>query len=211
MKTRRINRQNLSCDQHRVGVSSSHRSSIVALLSDSTRYLVVRGTRWNRWSPRIASVSHRFHQLVACREKWRGELDSAHSKEYSIGFLAIPRSICPDFLRRFGAICTIVVAPIQLIRHDAILCQYTADKLVRFNKFERAQQFLPQSKPGQNSCCRPAADGRPLQPAPASLCSSTTWPCTMLLYPLLCSAFSSIPVRFQRLPSKKKLGISSND
>lgn len=75
---------------------------------------------------RTVSINSQLVERSGGERRW---LDSAYSKEYSIGFLAIPRSICPDFLRRFGAICTIIVALIQLIRYDVILCQYTANKL----------------------------------------------------------------------------------
>lgn len=152
---------------------------MVALLSDSTRYLVVRGTRWNRWSPRAyRTVSINFH-----REEWRRWwlLDSAHqAREYSIGFFL--SAILLANLSRFLASFLRHPRFIQLIRN-------TIRKLRKLRSsvlINSRQEFLPESKPAQNSLAAawlPAITSSTCHTEPV-LFSSTTWPRTMLFYPL---------------------------
>lgn len=117
-------RWNLGYDQHRVGVSSSHRSSIqlryLAIRRDTSSYVELVEIDDQ---PRIASRIAPFPSTRGSLERSGGaEEEEEVARERfvqqknirSVSRARFLRSICPDFfLRRFDAICT-PPSPIQL-------------------------------------------------------------------------------------------------
>lgn len=116
-------RWNLGYDQHRVGVSSSHRSSIqlryLAIRRDTSSYVELVEIDDQ---PRIASRIAPFPSTRGSLERSGGVEEEEVARERfvqqknirSVSRARFLRSIRPDFfLRRFDAICT-PPSPIQL-------------------------------------------------------------------------------------------------
>lgn len=109
-----------------LNVSSSHRSSMVALLRDSRRYLGVY-VELVEIDDRGASRAYRTVSINDGRERRRTDgrrrccVDGAHWKEYSIGFFVRSTLRCvPISYAVLAPSARVAVARIQLIRDDVI-------------------------------------------------------------------------------------------